>query len=235
VRILVTRPAADAVRTAAALRVRGHEAIVAPLLTIEYLPDTALGEGPWSAIAVTSANAAHAIAAHKRRRELRHFPVFAVGRQSAQELRAEGFADVISADGDVDDLAALVATRLKPPARLLYLAGEERSGDLAGVLRAKNFAVDTVVVYRVAAAAMLPAEAAVALRGDLHGVLHFSRRSAEAFLSAVRNAGLLEAALSKPVHFCLSARVAEPLQHAGAGDVRIAAQPDEAALISLCA
>jgi len=116
VRILVTRPAVDAARTAAALRVCGHEAIVASLLTIEYLPNTALGEGPWSAIAVTSANAAHAIAAHKRRGELRHFPVFAVGRQSAQELRAEGFADVISADGDVDDLAALVAARLKPPA-----------------------------------------------------------------------------------------------------------------------
>ena len=234
-RILVTRPAVDAARTAAALRVRGHEAIVAPLLSIEYLPDAALGEGPWSAILVTSANAAHAIAGHKRRDELLRVPVLAVGRQSAQELRAEGFADVISADGDVDDLAALVAARLKPPARLLYLAGEERSGDLAGVLRAKNFAVDTVVVYRVAAAATLPAEAATALRGDLHGVLHYSRRSAEAFLSAARNAGLLEAALSKPVHFCLSAKVAEPLREAGAGDVRIAAQPDEAALISLCA
>ena len=234
-RILVTRPAVDAARTAAALRVRGHEAIVAPLLSIEYLPDAALGEGPWSAILVTSANAAHAIAGHKRRDELRRIPVLAVGRQSAQELRAEGFADVSSADGDVDDLAALVAARLKPPARLLYLAGEERSGDLAGVLRAKNFAVDTVVVYRVAAAATLPAEAATALRGDLHGVLHYSRRSAEAFLSAARNAGLLEAALSKPVHFCLSAKVAEPLREAGAGDVRIAAQPDEAALISLCA
>jgi uroporphyrinogen-III synthase len=235
VRILVTRPAVDAARTAAALRVRGHEAIVAPLLSIEYLPDAALGEGPWSAILVTSANAAHAIAGHKRRDELRRIPVLAVGRQSAQELRAEGFADVSSADGDVDDLAALVAARLKPPARLLYLAGEERSGDLAGVLRAKNFAVDTVVVYRVAAAATLPAEAATALRGNLHGVLHYSRRSAEAFLSAARNAGLLEAALSKPVHFCLSAKVAEPLREAGAGDVRIAAQPDEAALISLCA
>jgi uroporphyrinogen-III synthase len=235
VRILVTRPAVDAARTAAALRVRGHEAIVAPLLSIEYLPDAALGEGPWSAILVTSANAAHAIAGHKRRDELRRIPVLAVGRQSAQELRAEGFADVSSADGDVDDLAALVAARLKPPARLLYLAGEERSGDLAGVLRAKNFAVDTVVVYRVAAAATLPAEAATALRGNLHGVLHYSRRSAEAFLSAARNAGLLEAALSKPVHFCLSAKVAEPLREAGAGDVRIAVQPDEAALISLCA
>ncbi len=137
-----------------------------------------------------------------------------------------------SADGDVDDLATLVAARLKPPARLLYLAGEERSGDLAGVLRAKNFAVDTVRgLSRRRRAKRFPAEAAAALRGGIDGVLHFSRRSAEAFVAAARNAGLLEAALSKPVHFCLSARVAEPLREAGAADVRIAAQPDEAALL----
>ncbi|MFZ0778707.1 MAG: uroporphyrinogen-III synthase [Xanthobacteraceae bacterium] len=233
-RILVTRPAVDAARTAAALRVRGHEAIVAPLLTIEYFPDAELGDRPWSVILVTSANAARAIAAHRRRDELLRVPVLAVGGQSAQELRAEGFADVISANGDLDDLADLVAARLKPPARLLYLAGQERSGDLAGVLRAKNFVVETVVVYRAVVAQTLPEEAASALRGDLHGVLHYSRRGAEAFVSAARKAGLLEAALRNQVHFCLSAKVAEPLQEAGAADVRIAAQPDEAALMSLC-
>ncbi|MFY9761650.1 MAG: uroporphyrinogen-III synthase, partial [Xanthobacteraceae bacterium] len=103
-RILVTRPAVDAARTAAALRVRGHEAIVAPLLTIEYFPDAELGDRPWSVILVTSANAARAIAAHRRRDELLRVPGLAVGGQSAQELRAEGFADVISANGDLDDL-----------------------------------------------------------------------------------------------------------------------------------
>ena len=183
---------------------------------------------------MTSANAARAIAAHRRRDELLRVAVLAVGRQSAQQLRAEGFADVSSAEGDVDDLAALVAARLKPPARLLYLAGEERAGDLAGVLRAKNFHVDTVVVYRTVVAQTLPEEAAAALAAGIHGVLHYSRRSAEAFVSAARKARVLEAALGKPVHFCLSAKVAEPLQEAGAADVRIAAQPDEAALMSLC-
>ena len=65
-------------------------------------------------------------------------------------------------------------------------------------------------------------------------MLHFSRRSAEAYVKAARNAGLLEAALTRPVHFCLSARVAEPLTQAGAAKIRIAARPDEAALIELC-
>jgi uroporphyrinogen-III synthase len=233
VRILVTRPAADAARTAAALRDRGHDVTVAPLLTLEFFSDTDLGEGPWAAILLTSANAARAIARRKRRDELRRIPAFAVGQQTAQELGAAGFADVASAGGDSDDLAVLVAARLKPPARLLYLAGEERAGDLAGVLREKNFVVDTVAVYRVAAAHRLPAEAATMLRGGLDAVLHYSRRSAEAFVSASRSSGLLEAAL-RPTHYCLSAKVAEPLREAGAADVRVAARPDEAALLALC-
>jgi uroporphyrinogen-III synthase len=123
---------------------------------------------------------------------------------------------------------------MTPPARLLYLAGEERSGDLAGLLRAQDFAVDTALVYRAVAAETLPPHVATTLAGGIDGVLHFSRRSAEAYLNAARNAGLTKAALNGPVHFCLSVRVAEPLRQAGATKLRIAARPDEAALLDLC-
>ena len=233
-RILLTRPEADAERTAAALRARGHDVIVAPLLKIEILPDAEVGAGPWSAIVVTSANAVRAIAGHKRREELRAVPVFTVGQHSAQDMRTAGFTGVSSADGNVIDLADLVAARMKPQAPLLYLAGEERSGDLAGTLRARNFTVHTVLVYRAVTADNLPRHAVDALAAGIDGVLHFSRRSAEAYVNAARNAGLIEAALTGPAHFCLSARVAAPLAQAGAATIRIAARPEEAALIELC-
>jgi len=233
VRLLLTRPAADAQKSAAALRARGHEAIIAPLLDIEILSDAELGAGPWTAVLVTSANAVRAITAHARRGELRSITVFAVGDRSAQAMRDTGFGDVISAGGDVADLATLVAARFNPPARLLYLAGEERSGDLAGLLRSRKFAVDTVLVYRAVTAATLPRHAVDAITGGIDGVLHFSRRSAEAYRDAALNAGLAEAALQNLTHFCLSARIAEPLRAAGATRIRIAARPDEAALLDL--
>ena len=118
------------------------------------MPSSAPGRGRQSL--VTSANAVRAIAGHKRRDELRGLPVFTVGEHSAQDMRDAGFADVTSADGNVADLAKLVAARMKPGARFLYLAGEERSGDLAGVLRAQDFAVDTALVYRAVTAEQLP-------------------------------------------------------------------------------
>jgi len=147
-RILLTRPQADAQRTAAALRARGHEVIIAPLFDLEILPDADLGDGSWSAILVTSANAVRAISGHRRRDELRALAVFTVGDRTAQAMRDCGFTNVASAGGNVNDLAGLVAAHLKPPSHLLYLAGEERSGDLAGLLRGQNFGVHTALVYR---------------------------------------------------------------------------------------
>jgi uroporphyrinogen-III synthase len=232
VRLLLTRPEPDAQRTAAALRARGHTAIVAPLLHIETVANAAIEAGPWTAIVVTSANAARSISALGWRDALGRVPMFAVGRRSAQAMRDIGFSDVISADGDVGDLVRLVAERAASDAPLLYLAGEDRSGDLAGDLERRGFKVRTAIVYRAVAHSDLPLEATAAIAGGVEGVLHFSKRTAEAYVEASRGAGLHPAAL-KLVHYCLSARVAEPLQAAGAPIVRIAPRPVEAALIDL--
>jgi uroporphyrinogen-III synthase len=232
VRLLLTRPEPDAQRTAAALRAQGHDVIAAPLLRIEPVADAKIGARPWAAILITSANAANAVAAHARVAPLRALPVFAVGRRSAEAMAAAGFADVTSADGNVSDLARLVAARMEPAAPLLYLAGEDRSGDLAGDLRARGFAVETIIVYRAIAATSLPPAAALALASGIDGVLHFSRRSAEVFVDAARASGVLESAL-QAAHFCLSAPIAEPLVQAGAADIRVAERPNEAVLLAL--
>lgn len=233
-RILVTRPQPSAADTAMALRARGHEPIVAALLEMELLFEVDPKTGPWDAILLTSANGLWGICTFAWNKKWHGIPVFAVGDITAKAARDMGFAEVASAGGNVNDLAKLVAARLKPPARLLYLAGEERSGDLAGALRAKNFEVDLVVVYRFLTAQLLPQPAAEALAGEIDGVLHFSRASAETFLQAARNSKLLDAALTKPIHFCLSENVAAPLREAGVAQIRVAARPDEAALLELC-
>jgi uroporphyrinogen-III synthase len=233
VRLLVTRPKPDAERTASALRAQGHTVTIAPLLHIEPLADADLGAGPWAAVLVTSANAARAIAEHKRFAELRALPVLAVGDRSAQAMRAVGFSDVSSAEGAASDLTRVAAERLKHGDPLLYLAGADRSNDIAGDLSTQNFLVRTAVVYRAVQADALPRVAVDALTGGVGGVLHFSRRSAEAYVNAARAADLAESAIRGPIHFCLSGRIAEPLTQAGAVDIRIAREPTEAALIAL--
>jgi uroporphyrinogen-III synthase len=231
VRLLLTRPQPGAERTAAALRRRGHAVLPAPLLRVEALAFELPAE-PLSAVAMTSANAARALAAHPARARLAQLPAFTTGRRSAEAARAAGFADVHSADGDRDDLARLIRARLAG-ARLplLYLAGANRAGELD--VTDCGLRVLTRAVYRAVTAERFPAEAAQALaRGAFDGVLHFSRRTAEAYMACADDAGLRDRALA-PVHFCLSEQVAGPIVAAGAAAVRIAPRPDEAALIAL--
>jgi len=232
VRLLVARPEPEAERTAANLRMRGHIAVIAPLLRIEPIADAEIGIGPWAAILVTSANAALAIGAQAPLKALQAVPVLAVGHRSATAMREAGFTQVSSADGNVDALAHLVSERVKPAARLLYLAGAERSGDLAGDLSSRGFAVHTAVVYRAIVATVLPPAVIHALEAGIDAVLHFSRRSAEAYVKAARAGGQQAAAL-RPAQLCLSVQVGEPLAQAGARDIRIAPQPTEAALLGL--
>jgi len=222
-RLLLTRPEPDATRSAATLRQRGHTVVVAPLMRMA--PLAAEFAGAFDAVLATSANAARAIAAHARVGELRALPLFAIGARSAAAARDAGFANVISADGALADLVRLVATQLRGGARLLYLAGEDRAGDLAGDLRRHDITVDTVVIYRAVPLDALPREA-VASIGALDGVLHYSRRSAETLLRLAERAGVL-GTVCDLAHFCLSEEVARPLRAAGATRLTVAARPDE--------
>jgi uroporphyrinogen-III synthase len=235
-RLLVTRPEPDNARTAAALRSRGHEVTLAPVLRVEPAADADLSGGPWAALLITSANAVRAVVVHRRKDELLAIPVFAVGRRSAEAAREAGFAEVVSADGNADDLARLVAARVpsgQPNHPLLWLAGEDRAGDLAGALAVQGFPMHTVVVYRAVAETALPDDVRDALSsGRIDGVLHYSRRSADAFEAIVMAAGIdLKSLPTK--HYCLSAQVAEPLAQSGVGTVVVAPSPDEAALLAL--
>ena len=231
-RLLVTRPEPDNERTALALRAQGHDVLLAPLLRIEAAPGVDLGAPPWAAILLSSANGARAVAAHPRRGELVVLPALTVGQTSAETARAVGFRDVISADGDAGDLARLATERLagaKLP--LLYISGEDTSGNLAGSLSAAGFAIHTVVAYRAVKADRFPSSVRDALaQGKIDGVLHFSRRSVESYIDCAAGTG--DTALG-PTHYCLSARAAEPLQAAGAGHIIVAARPDEASLLAL--
>ncbi|MCC8943411.1 uroporphyrinogen-III synthase, partial [Bradyrhizobium sp. Arg68] len=128
-------------------------------------------------------------------------------------------------------LAQVKAGKLKKAATLLYLAGADLSRDLAGELGAKGLTVVTHTAYRMAPVASLPGEIGDAFMANrITAVLHYSRRSAQAFVDAVRAGGLEISALALP-QCCISASVASVLHDAGATQMVVAAQPDETALL----
>lgn len=231
-RVLVTRPEGEGERTAAALRARGQEVVLAPLLRIEPIADAELGAGPWGAALFTSANAVRAIAAHRRFAEIAGLPAYVVGRRTCAAAAAAGFTPIFSADGDVDDLVALVAARRPDAARpLIYLAGEERARDLAGALLSLGLRVETAVVYRaLTVEAFEPAVRSLLAAGRIDAVLHYSARSARAYLAALSAAGIADSSIHIK-HLCISSAVAAALIAAGAQRVEIAPAPNETALL----
>ncbi len=227
--VLVTRPQPDADATADALRARGVDALVAPVLRFESIPISLDDGGSYAAIIVTSSNALRDLSSL---RTLFGLPVYAVGERTAEAARAAGFADVVAAEGDAKALRKLIAKRLKPREPLLYLAGADLAGDVAGELGKKGFTVVTQTAYRMAALPRLPIDAADALsKGGIDAVLHYSRRSARSFVEAARASGVEVTALSLP-QICLSDAIGVVMRDAGAARIAVAASPDQKALFA---
>lgn len=232
-RLLVTRPEPEAERTAAALRARGHSVLVSPLLRLAPAEEMRLYQEAWAGVLITSANALKVLTPPEIE-ALAALPLLAVGQRTAEAARAAGFSDVRSADGDAAALARLAAESFAPGDRpLAYLAGDARAFDLPAALAAQGIPVHPLVVYRMVATDGLsePARAALLAR-ELDGVLHYSRRSAAAYLASADGKEMRAAALA-PTHYCLSDEIGTWLTEAGAPAVKVAVRPQEAALIEL--
>lgn len=228
VRVLVTRPGFDAERTAETLRRLGCHTLIDSVIEIEVIA-AAIAESRYEAIVFTSANG---VRAAKQFGHFKQLPVFAVGTRTAEVARECGFANVGVAAGEVNALGELIVAELSAGARVLHLAGEDRAGDLPGRLLRAGIKTETAVIYRAKPAKVLKPETIAAFRaGQIDAVLHYSERSAAAFVRLAHAAGI-DQDIRKTRHICLSAAVAAPLQLIGLR-VEVAAAPDEQALFAV--
>ena len=206
-----TRPGAD--RTAERVRALGHEPWVEPVLEICSLP-AGLEMAGVDALAFTSINAVEAFAATMPDREL---PVFTVGSATAAAARQAGFRTVRSADGDVDDLARLIASAA-PGSTVLHAAGRPRAGDLQSNLAELGVQARTAEIYESRRRAHIEAPRAI------DAVLAHSPHAARIL------ADMEDLDRDLPM-FGLSEAVAAPLRCAGFRNVTAAERPSEAALL----
>jgi uroporphyrinogen-III synthase len=229
-RVLVTRPEEDARETAARLVSVGHEPIVVPLIAIHFLDGPEVDLKGAQAVIATSSNGVRALSRRTKRRDL---PLFAVGRQTAETARAQGFANVTSADGDADALANLISSSLAAnKGALLHATGKEASGALVAGLKRKGYDVRYEVLYETPGVASLPTTAATALRGNaIDAVLLFSQRTARIFRERVTDAGLA-ARCAGVLAVCISKSAAGALAPLNFQEIRIAAEPNQDALLA---
>lgn len=228
---LVTRPLEDCAETAEALRRRGYEPVIEPMLSIRFLDTPIPDPAPYQGVLVTSANGARALARQAKWRDL---PVWTVGDASAAEARRLGFVTVRAAGGDVATLAELVGGLLDPrDGKLLHVAANRLAGDLSGLLSARGFAVDKAVLYEaVAASDLTPGLCELAGAGGLDLALFFSPRTAATFVTLAR--GRLDVdGLRATGALALSPAVAKVLRDLPWRYVKAAPEPSLTALLGL--
>jgi len=164
-RLLNTRPAAQAAGLSAALRKAGAEVLELPLIEIEPLPvegatrQLLLDLDRYDYVFFVSANAARlgleAIAGYWPQWPHR-LPALAVGRATAALLEAAGLTVICPGQEDSDGVLALPALASPAGLRLLLLRGDEGRELVADSLRAQGAQVDVLPLYR----RVLPAGAA---------------------------------------------------------------------------
>jgi uroporphyrinogen-III synthase len=234
VTILVTRPEPDNAATADALRSRGFDVLLAPVLRFEALPVRHDENARYAGVIATSSNAFRAIRSHPLSGQLIELPVYTVGRRTAEAARNAGFANVKSADGDVTALRKLIVDAIPKRDRkapLLYLSGSDIAGDIVSSLAGAGIVAAPLIVYRMIPVADLSDEVRSAFAAQtIDAVLHYSARSAAAFVAAVRGAALEIAALAV-LQLCLSEAVARVLREAGATRLVVAENPRETAVL----
>src|ERR1700733_15762101 len=109
--VLVTRPHPDNETTAATLRSRGFEVLLAPMLRFEPIAFQDDTDARYGAVIVTSANALRGIEPHIAGHRLLQLPLYAVGEHTAAAARRLGFSKVIPANGDATALRDLMLAR----------------------------------------------------------------------------------------------------------------------------
>lgn len=234
-RVLVTRPQPGADRTASRLAGRGHDAVVLPVTEaiVDLEPLQAVRDRQWSALALTSANAARALAAAPAAvAGWRDVPVYAVGPRTATAVTKAGFAHVVPAEGDGGALAALVAAS-PGDAPVLYLAGEPRASRFERELTAAGKPFETIVVYRMRPRRISPAEAdGLSLEMPFDATLFYSRASAETFFRLAEESGLT-GRLRLGRILCLSEQVRAGLAEPFREQALVADRPSEERLLAL--
>jgi uroporphyrinogen-III synthase len=229
-RILVTRPREDGTEIARLLLARGHQALLAPLLEPRFPEGPLLEAGAALegviAILATSANGIRALS---RRTERRDLEIYAVGSRTEGEARRAGFASVRSADGDAIALAEATAQWAPPGSVLLHVCAEDAPAKLSEQLGNSGFVVRRCPLYRIEPAQALPSQARTALQEQsLDAVMLFSPRTAAIFVRLVE--GLPTERLDA---LCISRATAASLAPLSFAQIRIAAQPNQHAMLAL--
>ena len=144
--ILLTRPLDECAEMILKFKSLGHQVSHLPLLNIVKVDYEKINFSEYKGIIFTSANAIKYL--DYKRIDKKIF-CFCVGDVTEKKARGVGFQNVISAEGNVENLKELILQNFdKKNGKLIYVSGETISVDLDKQLIKEGYDIKRVINYR---------------------------------------------------------------------------------------
>jgi uroporphyrinogen-III synthase len=183
--ILLTRPFEDCSEMILKFQSLGHQVSNLPLLKIDkvnYEEDNFLD---FKAIIFTSANAIKFLEIKKIDKNCL---CFCVGNATEKKARSLGFQNVISAEGNVENLKELILQNFdKKKGKLIYISGETISIDLDQQLLKEGYDIKRIINYRTSHNEIFDKNFIEALKSNMPDIVYvYSLNSALSFLNFIK-------------------------------------------------
>ena len=183
--ILLTRPLDDCSEMILKFQSLGHEISHLPLLRIERIGYDEVNFSDYKGIVFTSANAIKFLDIKTINKKIL---CFCVGSATEKKARSEGFQNVISAEGNVENLKELILQNFNPKdGKIIYISGETISVNLDQQLIKEGYNIKRIVNYRTTHNKRFDEKFTNELKQKMPDIVYvYSQNSASSFLNFIK-------------------------------------------------
>ena len=183
--ILLTRPLEDCSEMILKFKSLGNQVSHLPLLNVEKIHYDEITFSDYNGIIFTSANAIKFLNSKIINKKIL---CFCVGSATEKRARAEGFQNVIAAEGNVSHLKEMILKNLsKNYAKLIYVSGETISVDLDLQLLKEGYKINRIVNYKTTYNENFDNKFVEKLRLNMPDIVYvYSQNSALSFLKFIK-------------------------------------------------
>jgi len=183
--LLLTRPLEDSLEMISKFQSLGHKVSHLPLLNIENISYEEINFLEYRGIIFTSANAVKFLDTKKIDKNLL---CFCVGNSTERKARSLGFLNIITAEGNVENLKELILQNFnKNNGKLVYVSGETISIDLDKQLLKEGYNIKRIINYRTSHNEKFDENFIKALKSNMPDIVFvYSQNSASGFLKFIK-------------------------------------------------
>ncbi len=189
--ILLTRPLEDSKELILRLSSLGHNVSHLPVIKIETIKYDEPDYNQFKGVIFTSSNAIKNLDLTKVDKKIE---CYCVGSATEKVAKLNGFQNIISAEGNVNNLKELILQNFDPKnGSLLYVSGEVVSSRLDKDLISEGYSLKRLTNYRVSPTLEIKEEFRAELKKSIPDIIYvYSENSAKSLLNLLKKYDLLD-------------------------------------------